>query len=1322
MNVRKRRKTIGLLVVAGLLAGLLPSAAWADPASDEPAAAIANGGFEQVAGGKPAGWTGLNPTSVYESVYEPVHGGAYAVKLTDGSAQAGNGVRSSRVAASPGSVYKASAYGMNPSGGSQLYLEFWNAADARIGVQIGTLPTGPQWKPLDVVGEAPPGTAYATMLLYQHQGNVGVAYFDDASLTELPRQFPYNGGFEEVAGGKPAGWSALGAGVAYSSVTSNVYEGAYSVRMDDPSADSGPGLRSGAMPVVPDRLYRASVRSYNESGSSQLYMEFWNSANVRIETKIATNSAVGSWNPISIESYAPAGAAYATLLLYQHKANVGTAYFDGASFGEVPPEPVREFPLVTASHPRLYFTPDDVPALKARAADTASAPFGSTGKQLWDAIRSNADLYMTETSFSLSYYGGKIVTYPLPPVQPGPIPNPPGFDSPYPYWTAMSKAVQDRLEALSLAYTVTGDTAYADKARQYLLSVAGWNAWTDPTYPCGGFTCLDTAHLTFGTSMAFDLLYDRLTDQERTLVMNALETKGLLPLYKDARSKIDHNIQSLRVSALGSGAAVLLGHSPNANAYLTRAMDYYRWYLDERMSSGKQEGMLYTSYATDNMIKAFDHIDRVTGVRELAEHPFLNDFLVRWAVYALAPGGTGLANFSDASAANYFGLTMNVLNAWLSNGQAGWYLKETKSAVGGVDGFLYFRPDAVVTPPDAWPASTALDENGWALLRSGWEDDDVLFAMVANGSNLGHNHYDQNSFQIATNRTWIASDPGYQDYVAGPVNDFTVRLGHSTIQVDGKGQSLLGNGTLTKGLLAPTYDYVKGSAAGAYANPKLTKFDRHVVYLKPDTFVLLDDLQADAPHVYDWVLYSGGLKSFEIDGQPAAAGVTTPGNELYLQGGAAELAAKFLGDSPLPMTVSRYPGAESYGYFTKVGSGAPTDAHRFLTVMKTRPYELKGLYDESTLLPLTDSSGREAKLVQANGSTVIFYRGAAAGDYMTVTVDVPETGTYELQSHFLQSPLYGIVQAFVDGQPVGGAYDGYAPNVTGPVTFEHGEVVLTAGPHTIRYEVTGKNAQSGNYFIGLDAIRLLTAGAGEPEKLAVEAEYAAGTNGVGAIVGRGDGSGVRDEVAFRTGDGTYAVGRASGDAEQSVVSLDGGDAVVGFKMTRGTELRADGAVLLAGGSPFSAAFDTDAATTDTYGVVETPAAQTIGLRAPADAIVVVDGAPLAPGAYTVDAAAGTIGIPLDAGRHDVRIVSAYGRVEASVGAWEIGEPASAQLTNFARQAEHQWSKGAVDRAVFHLEKLLDHLDTPAIRRSVPEPAIAELKEAVGGVLTLLRQL
>lgn len=1233
MKLRARKRMLSFAVVLCLLAALFPPPAWADPTG------IENGGFELVASGKPTGWTGLGAASLFESVYVPVRSGGFSVKLTDASNQSGNGLRSSHAPVVPGQAYKASVYAKTESGVAQLYLEFWNAAHTRIGVHIGTLSAGQDWQPIQVIGEAPEGTAYATLLMYQHVANVGVAYYDDAALTEYVPTFPYNGDFEETAGGKPVGWSPLAAGNVFSSVSSTVYEGASSVKMEDPSSTQGPGLRSQKITVAADQAYEASVMSYNESGVSQLYVEYWNSSNVRIGTQIAANNATGQWNRIFIESYTPENTAYVTLLLYQHIGNIGVAYFDNASFRIVPPEPPREFPLLTQGHPRLYFTADDLTDLQARAADTVNAPFGLTGKQLWDSVKAAADGYLAENSFSVTYYGNTVITYPLPPVQPDPMAPPPGFTS-YPYWTMMSRGIQDRMEALSLAYAVTGNTAYADKAKQYMLSVAGWNTWTEPNYACGGFTCLDTSHLTFGVSMTLDILYDLLTPQERTTVMDALETKGLIPLYKDARNKTDHNIQSLRVAALGSGAAVLLGHSPNANAYLTRAMQYYEWYLDERMNSGKQEGLLYTSYAMDNMVKAFDHIDRVTGVRELAEHPFLDDFLVRWVIYALAPGGAGLANFSDSGTVHYFGLTMNVLNAWLDNGQAGWYLNETKTAAGGINGFLYFRPQASIISPDEWPASAVLDEIGWATLRSGWEQHDVLFAMNSNSSTLGHNHFDQNSFQIATNRVWIASDPGYQDYVAGPRNDFTVRLGHSTIQVDGQGQSVRGQGSLTEGLLAPTYDYVVGSAAGAYGNPKLTKFDRRVVYLKPDTFVMLDDLQADVPRVYDWILYSGaGLAQLEIDGQPAQAGVTTNGNELYVRKGNAELAAQFLDNGQLPITFAQYPGAESFGYYAKVGSGSARTDHRFLTVLKARPYEPVGLIEESGLLPLTASSGQEARVIQAVGNSLLFYRAVQTGDYMTVTVQVPETGSYSLKSHLLKSPLYGKVQVYVDGQPAGGVYDGYAPEVTASSPFDHGTIALTAGAHTIRYEVTGKNASSGNYFIGLDAIQLLPAAAPELEKLSVDAQLVSGTNGLGALIARDDGSGIRDLAAFGTVLGPWSAGLLTTNAEQAVVSLTASDEAAGFKMTRGTSLAYDGHSLLAGGTAFSASFDVDSVTADTYGVVETPVTQAIAIHAASDVSVFVDGQPLAPGSYTFDAVAKTVTLTLAAGRHHVRLVS-----------------------------------------------------------------------------------
>lgn len=1202
---------------------------------------LPNGDFEEIASGKPAQWVqGASGTVTSNSNSAYVHNGAYSVKLEDQSGITSTDLESVHIPVTPGMTYRASAYAYDTAGTSQFYLQFFNGSGERIGVQYASNPSQNQWNKLEVVLEAPAGTEYATVLLYLHMANIGTSYFDSASLQAVPLEEAANFGFEIISGGKPVHWSDFEGNALHESVTDIVYSGTYSVKLNDPSNIHATGLRSVPLPVTPGETYRATVMNYNVSGVSQLYLEYWNSSDVRIDVVVGTNSASGGWEKLVLNRAAPLDAAYATVLVYLNGPNIGSAYFDEVAFEPALNETIREFPLVVNSHPRLFFTGSDIPALRAKANDDVNKAFGLTGKQIWSSLESKARTFLEETDFTILYYDDFSVTFPLPPEQPGPIPNPPGFETiGYPYWTAMSKAIEERLETLSLAYVITQEQDFADLAKEYLLAMTAWNSWTDVGSQCDGITCLDTAHITLGVSTAYDILYDLLTAAERTQVETALENKGLIPLYTDSTSRADNNIEALRAIALGVGATAVLGKLLNANKYLTRATNYYTWYMDSRMTSGNQEGLMYSAYTIDNMMKAIDSISRATGLSEFINHPYLNDFIVRWLTYFLAPGGNDWAKFSDSEYGYNSVPTLSVINNRLQDGHAGWYLDKTRLETDMFQRFLYFNSEPAITEPEDMPASAVLDEIGWAALRSGWDKDDTLFAFVSNNSRLGHNHYDQNSFQIGLNRSWIAADPGYQDYTPGPVNAFTVRMGHSTILVDGQGQSELGGGSLTKGMLSPTYDYIKGSAAGAYGSPKLDKFDRHVVYMKPGYFVMFDDLKADMPRTFDWVLYSGDLSEIAVDGQSVPFGQTAQGNNLFLSNGRAALTAKFLSSGTLPITTQLYADAESYGYHTKVSSGTAAADYRYLTVLKTAPINLQGQYRAADLLPPADTSGKLVKLVNAANTELVFYRAEAVGDYMTLAFDVEQAGTYSLDTLFIQSPLYGKVQAYLDGQSIGGVYDGYDEDVKAAEAFHHGDVTLQAGTHTIRYEIAGKNAASGNYFMGIDAVKLTPAdsgGAPEPQiAKEISAERVQASGVVGAKVEREDDDSTIDYVLFKTGNSAYLVEDIQSDAEQSVVSRNGSGHVTGYKMSGGKSLQNGGDVLLQGAETFHAAFDFMTDTEDWKGTVELKQAQSVQLYVPFAGQVRLDGNALGGSEFSYDAVNHILTLSLTAGVHEI---------------------------------------------------------------------------------------
>ncbi len=83
-----------------------------------------------------------------------------------------------------------------------------------------------------------------------------------------------------------------------------------------------------------------------------------------------------------------------------------------------------------------------------------------------------------------------------------------------------SSTAKTYLITLAGAYGLTGDVRYKDRLYQELENVGNWEDWDGKTYLC-------TAHLIYGTALAYDWLYNDWTPEERKNIENWLIQKGM---------------------------------------------------------------------------------------------------------------------------------------------------------------------------------------------------------------------------------------------------------------------------------------------------------------------------------------------------------------------------------------------------------------------------------------------------------------------------------------------------------------------------------------------------------------------------------------------------------------------------------------------------------------------------------------------------------------------------------------------------------------------------------------------------------------------------
>ena len=589
----------------------------------------------------------------------------------------------------------------------------------------------------------------------------------------------------------------------------------------------------------------------------------------------------------------------------------------------------KEFSCIE-SHPRILFSKQEIDKI-----NTSSAV---------EEFFSLADRYADERQFAVKYPMIQFeITVDLPLVALDPLPEAEGYVD-FPYWTMYSRAIEERMTVLSTAYALTEQDKYGQKVKEYLLALAKFPKWYEFPHR-GAEGNLSNAHFTLAAAIGYDSIYSLLDEDEREEVRLAMLEKGLKPFEIDFDNQDSHNIIASKRVAMMIGALSILGEK-EVGKYVSNAYEYLFSYLEDRSASPEIEGLLYTSVAIRHIWMAADALYRATGDETLVRHPYFDTFLPELFLYMMGNEvKQTFVNFSDSFYKLDISFLMGMLAQRNQHPVASWYVRkaETESK------HILLNPDAM--PEPIAPGDFFVEENskvfptiGWAAFRSGWDRKDHLLAFSSSGSAKNHNHFDQNNFVLHVHDEWLITNPGYQDYVEGPRNEFTLgTIGHNALLVNGKGQQVLGNSRIADWFLSPSFDYCAGDATGAYSGT-VKKWLRHILHIDQSYFILIDQVEKDSPDDELSFLYHTTSKPV-TEGRELNVNDSIYGDQVDFEGAEASVSLYHCYPSTAEKTLDQYPGAEEYGTYVTVKPEAGLESETVLTLIV--PHALKPLQGQT---------------------------------------------------------------------------------------------------------------------------------------------------------------------------------------------------------------------------------------------------------------------------------------------------------------------------------------------------------------------------------------
>lgn len=606
------------------------------------------------------------------------------------------------------------------------------------------------------------------------------------------------------------------------------------------------------------------------------------------------------------------------------------------------------------AHPRIFITAEDLPRLRAMSADSTPNALGVAPADAWTKIVERADELADASAFHYSVMmpgseGGppKLWEYTLSDERP------PRHDD-YPHYPPTTALFQERADSIStrlkyflVAYAVTGEDRYYEKAREIVFHLCAWEGyWNDPTF---GETHagLDTSHAAIWVGVFYDWCWERLSESERETVRTSLIDRALVLLEQATiEGAVYHNITVLKLVGLGIGSIAILDEEERARPWLEAVIGRLRQNFDAQgADGGAMEGPMYGTYAA-GAIADFLWATQSAGIEhDLFGHRYLRT-LPRYCISLLDPGTGDLPCFGDGGPGVAFGHT-NLVLALRGDTDAAWYCREIGMFKDpSPRTFIAMDPERVTPEAPRFNPSDCFYDVGYGIMRDGFNPEAAFLAFKCGPpqASIGHNHFDHNSFMLSYAGSWLAWDPGYRDYFHPQRRKYTVgSIGHNTVVLDltdeyladttvsipGHDQLHLAGARMDEFFTSGPYDYLLGDATDTYNTADrtvLNRFQRQVVYAKPRVFFVRDSLSAPEAHTFSTLMHASSTGAIDIHGSSAD-----------IVGSSALLQIHPFSPQGLTLTSAYYPEAESRGPYLAATTPAATEA-TILTVLVPRPH------------------------------------------------------------------------------------------------------------------------------------------------------------------------------------------------------------------------------------------------------------------------------------------------------------------------------------------------------------------------------------------------